>query len=865
MRRIAWAATCAAAVLSAAGRATAGVVVEQIEAFEVDTGDNPKAPTRYAPVDFGGAATLAGTGEYAGVTLHGDPTVGLTTTFSFHAQVVGNLFFGVDQSPAHAYVSDVYTTEADAFLSAVVNVQETTGVAAAPGTFAGGAQVINNSYVGDFGATAADVDSQRRIDFMIAQSGATFVAAAATGLSSTKGVPDADPAVWSSFNALAVSGSQTFDPTRSTGKPHADLSFPGVEASFATAIVSSYAAGLVGRATAAGQADATRDVVVRSLLLAGADKAEYAPTTANHLDPHDGAGQPDYDAAVAILQGGERSLAAVTATSVTATPGTTQQGWTAGTVAAGGRSAVLFTVPVSATGLTASLNWDVTQTQPAAGMIDTSNAGVVFPNLTLSVYPVTKAGTAYTLGTAEPDASLTSAATGDNVQYLYDTAVTLPAGTYAFVVGGDPSLPAAVGLSYALRGTFASAYTAAASGSWGAAANWSDGIPNGPAALATVAAGSSPLVVTLDGDRRVGQLTLSAPGGVTVAAGTGGTLTFDDAGDSNADGVATLLVNGGSQAITAPVALANGLTVNASAGSAVTLAGSVTGTGGLTKVGAGSLLLAGADAYGDTTVTAGTLTLANAASVNGNLAVTGGRAAFAAGPVGGGIAAQTVVGLNVSGGSVVLAPSLASADRTVLVASSLSLSGGQLDLGNGDLIVHNASLAAITTAAAAGFAGGTWNGSGGLTSTAAAADPNHLTALGVVQNNTSSGAALYSTFDGQPAVATDVLARYTYYGDTNLDGVVNGADYLRVDAGYFDHLTGWANGDFNYDGVVDGSDYTLMDNAFDRQAGVVAAPSAQLAAAEVATVPEPATALGVGLAVTGVLGRRSARRRRRWA
>ena len=64
-----------------------------------------------------------------------------------------------------------------------------------------------------------------------------------------------------------------------------------------------------------------------------------------------------------------------------------------------------------------------------------------------------------------------------------------------------------------------------------------------------------------------------------------------------------------------------------------------------------------------------------------------------------------------------------------------------------------------------------------------------------------------------------MLVKYTLFGDTNLDGTVNGSDYGRVDAGFNGHLTGWANGDLNYDGTVDGSDYTLIDNAFNTQGG----------------------------------------------
>jgi hypothetical protein len=71
-------------------------------------------------------------------------------------------------------------------------------------------------------------------------------------------------------------------------------------------------------------------------------------------------------------------------------------------------------------------------------------------------------------------------------------------------------------------------------------------------------------------------------------------------------------------------------------------------------------------------------------------------------------------------------------------------------------------------------------------------------------------------------VFTDVLVKFTYYGDANLDGKVDGTDYSRIDSGYLTKATGWYNGDLNYDGVVDGSDYTLMDNAFNTQGASLA-------------------------------------------
>ena len=63
----------------------------------------------------------------------------------------------------------------------------------------------------------------------------------------------------------------------------------------------------------------------------------------------------------------------------------------------------------------------------------------------------------------------------------------------------------------------------------------------------------------------------------------------------------------------------------------------------------------------------------------------------------------------------------------------------------------------------------------------------------------------------------DVLVRYTYHGDADLNGVVDFDDYSRIDQGFNSHRTGWVNGDFDYNAVVDFDDYSLIDLAFNTQ------------------------------------------------
>ena len=59
--------------------------------------------------------------------------------------------------------------------------------------------------------------------------------------------------------------------------------------------------------------------------------------------------------------------------------------------------------------------------------------------------------------------------------------------------------------------------------------------------------------------------------------------------------------------------------------------------------------------------------------------------------------------------------------------------------------------------------------------------------------------------------------KYTYYGDTDFNGVVNFDDYARIDSGFLNNRSGWLNGDFDGNGVVNFDDYSLIDLAFNTQ------------------------------------------------
>jgi len=210
-----------------------------------------------------------------------------------------------------------------------------------------------------------------------------------------------------------------------------------------------------------------------------------------------------------------------------------------------------------------------------------------------------------------------------------------------------------------------------------------------------------------------------------------------------------------------------------------------------------------------------------------------------------------------SGGTTVDAGLLIAADGLASVGS------GTINLNGGGVIFRSTSAGAVNALLTSGYNSGSWTGTG-IDSTAAADDLAHLHAVGMLQPSSAI------PFEGQSLGTGDVAVKYTYYGDTNLDGKVDGSDYSVIDNDYLfnsnpanasDPLTGWQNGDFNYDGVIDGSDYTLMDDAFNRQGAViteeVATSTAQIAgSSSPAGVPEPSAALLLAMPAMGLLGRR---------
>jgi hypothetical protein len=194
---------------------------------------------------------------------------------------------------------------------------------------------------------------------------------------------------------------------------------------------------------------------------------------------------------------------------------------------------------------------------------------------------------------------------------------------------------------------------------------------------------------------------------------------------------------------------------------------------------------------------------------------------------------------------------------------------GRLDLNNNSLIIHyngplDTTLSDVTAQIRSGRNGvdandqANWNGPGIITSAGRAAnvvarfDYYNLGAINNADLDTMGIGRSFTAFAGQAVTPNSVLVKYTYGGDANLDGVVNGDDYTYWLNGFLNltdpAIQGWLRGDFNYDGRADGDDYTQWLNTF-----LLGGPP--LGGADgPAPVPEPGTLALAVLAGLGLLG-----------
>jgi len=317
------------------------------------------------------------------------------------------------------------------------------------------------------------------------------------------------------------------------------------------------------------------------------------------------------------------------------------------------------------------------------------------------------------------------------------------------------------------------------SGNFNVAANWTTGaIPNGIGATAEF----------LD-------ITPPAQTVYTNSAITEGTVHFNSANEYELTGTGSLILQASGS---------NGAVVEVDQGTVILDLPTTLASNTIFNVAAGATLIIG-----------------NPLTINSGVTLT---------QTGGGVVTYESIINVVRSGSVVFADSAYASTLSLAPGATASLTGngtelevgsllnsGTLNLQNNTLLIDYGSssdpIASIRAELTSGYAGGTWTGSG-IMSTAA-------------QNNSARYGIGYadSADPGNPAglASGQIEVKYTLLGDANLDGLVNAADFTILAANFNQPVTGWDQGDFNYDGLVNAADFTELAANFGQQSDAAAA------------------------------------------
>ena len=345
---------------------------------------------------------------------------------------------------------------------------------------------------------------------------------------------------------------------------------------------------------------------------------------------------------------------------------------------------------------------------------------------------------------------------------------------------------------------------------WGTPGNWL-GLPNPvPDGVDHIAMFGLPInaarTITVDAPRTVGTLYFNNGNSYTLA-GTNGITLDVSAGSARIDSHA------GSHTIAVPLVLNDDLLI---------AVGSVAGAPG-----------------------PGVLTLSAPLNAPSRSITKNGAGRLDVGPI-------NIAGLTVNSGTALLRAGSGTSRVTSLTIPTGGAEPRRLDITDNALVIDYASggpspIANVRALVSSGFAGGSWNGNGIVSS-------NGTT------NTHAVGYAEASALQTVPPVfgtvdSTAVLLLLTRFGDANLDGQVNLQDFNRLASNFGASGAFWHQGDFNYDGNVNLQDFNRLASNFGQSAaGPQVTPQdwAKLAAA----IPEPAMGMVAVLAVVALLPRR---------
>lgn len=303
-----------------------------------------------------------------------------------------------------------------------------------------------------------------------------------------------------------------------------------------------------------------------------------------------------------------------------------------------------------------------------------------------------------------------------------------------------------------------------------------------------------------------GTLAIGGTNGIAIALASGGSHTFNFAGG-------TLQASGTALTSVLPVALSSGTTSIIDTNNlGVTLSGSISGDGGLNKIGAGTLTLSGTNTYtGDTTISAGILQIGDGGTSgslvsdvvnNTSLVFNRSDATTYAGEISGtgsltkiGAGTLTLSGANtftgdttISAGSIALANSNALQNSTLTTAGGLSF--GEINTatlgglsGSQDLVLENASSGVVALGVGNNDTStsysGDLSGSGSLikvgSGTLSLSGTNTYSGGTTVSEGTLSGntTSLQGNIANNAAVVFDQASNGTYAGNLSGTGTLN--------------------------------------------------------------------------------------------
>ncbi len=373
-------------------------------------------------------------------------------------------------------------------------------------------------------------------------------------------------------------------------------------------------------------------------------------------------------------------------------------------------------------------------------------------------------------------------------------------------------------------------------------------------------------VMHTGGTHTVNNLYVGAGGGLgSYSLSTNGILSVT--GDENISGEGAFVQTGGTHSIGSTLTLAD-YTLSGSGALDVAIStdmfsftqtGGTHQTGGLTIVdhyklsGTGNLRVSGDENLGIIPETTGTFTqgggihrvdgklfVGSATGAPGTYVLSGGTASAAATEIASGsILNQTGGTLEpgnlrlISTGKLVVA---SDGNRTLKV-DSLSLDGAAvLDLNDNDLVIRNGNFSEIQQLVLAGYAVEPDSTKTGIVSTAGQ-NLGGITVLALF-DNALAGVSEWPPGSGQTLDANAVVGKYTYFGDTNMDGQVTAQDYTAVDANIGTTVNpgvAWFYGDTNFDGNITAQDYTGIDASF----GLGVGNPLGTASTGIGRVPEP--------------------------